>query len=178
VARAVGSRSFTFSLLVHSDAASPMVDWSQSSSILQVRAAARGSARSCVFAHKACASACVVRQRVRVRVRVRWLVQAMLFGCGVRARARVWCAHLLAADARARSCGRAPRARARALCCALPQVRSDCPPRQLVEFLLSDSGVLADQVRARRACACVRAHAWMPCARSLPRLLACDRCTL
>lgn len=38
VARAVGNRHFTFSLLVHSDGSSPMVDWSQSSSILQVRA--------------------------------------------------------------------------------------------------------------------------------------------
>lgn len=28
----------------------------------------------------------------------------------------------------------------------LLQVRSDCPPRQLVDFLLSDSGVQADQV--------------------------------
>jgi hypothetical protein len=27
------------------------------------------------------------------------------------------------------------------------QVRSDCPPRQLVEFLVSDTGVMADQVR-------------------------------
>jgi len=36
VARAVGMRHFTFSLLVHSDASSPMVDWSQNSSILQV----------------------------------------------------------------------------------------------------------------------------------------------
>jgi hypothetical protein len=36
VARAVGNRHFTFSLLVHSDASSPMVDWSQNSSILQV----------------------------------------------------------------------------------------------------------------------------------------------
>jgi hypothetical protein len=33
----VGNRQFTFSLLVHSDASSPMVDWSQNSSILQVR---------------------------------------------------------------------------------------------------------------------------------------------
>lgn len=39
VARAVGSRHFTFSLLVHSDGSSPMVDWSQNSSILQVRMA-------------------------------------------------------------------------------------------------------------------------------------------
>eukprot|EP00775_Hariotina_reticulata_P002792 gene2792-3085_t len=62
VARAVGMRHFTFSLLVHSDASSPMVDWSQNSSILQVR--------------------------------------------------------------------------------------SDCPPRQLVEFLVSDKGVLADQAAA------------------------------
>lgn len=30
--------------------------------------------------------------------------------------------------------------------CCLLQVRSDCPPRQLVDFLLSDSGVQADQV--------------------------------
>jgi hypothetical protein len=37
VCRAVGNRHFTFSLLVHSDASSPMVDWSQNSSILQVR---------------------------------------------------------------------------------------------------------------------------------------------
>lgn len=36
VSNAVGSRQFTFSLLVHSDAGSPMVDWSQNSSILQV----------------------------------------------------------------------------------------------------------------------------------------------
>jgi hypothetical protein len=36
VCRAVGNRHFTFSLLVHSDASSPMVDWSQNSSILQV----------------------------------------------------------------------------------------------------------------------------------------------
>ncbi|WIA32850.1 hypothetical protein OEZ86_006027 [Tetradesmus obliquus] len=62
VARAVGNRQFTFSLLVHSDASSPMVDWSQNSSILQVR--------------------------------------------------------------------------------------SDCPPRQLVEFLVSDTGVMADQAAA------------------------------
>lgn len=65
VARAVGNRNFTFSLLVHSDASSPMVDWSQNSSILQVR--------------------------------------------------------------------------------------SDCPPRQLVEFLVSDSGVMADQVSSKAA---------------------------
>jgi hypothetical protein len=39
VARAVGNRQFTFSLLVHSDASSPMVDWSQNSSILQVSGA-------------------------------------------------------------------------------------------------------------------------------------------
>lgn len=36
----MGSRHFTFSLLVHSDASSPMVDWSQNSSILQVRKSA------------------------------------------------------------------------------------------------------------------------------------------
>lgn len=39
------------------------------------------------------------------------------------------------------------------LCCLL-QVRSDCPPRQLVDFLLSDSGVQADQVGpAHKGCA-------------------------
>jgi hypothetical protein len=33
-------------------------------------------------------------------------------------------------------------------CCGcVLQVRSDCPPRQLVEFLVSDTGVMADQVR-------------------------------
>lgn len=36
------------------------------------------------------------------------------------------------------------------MCAVLPQVRSDCPPRQLVDFLLSDSGVQADQVRGRQ----------------------------
>jgi len=37
--------------------------------------------------------------------------------------------------------------------CALPtQVRSDCPPRQLVEFLVSDKGVMADQVGGRAGC--------------------------
>jgi hypothetical protein len=33
----VGSRRFTFSLLVHSDSSSPMIEFSQNSSILQVR---------------------------------------------------------------------------------------------------------------------------------------------
>lgn len=32
--------------------------------------------------------------------------------------------------------------------CGGTQVRSDCPPRQLVEFLVSDTGVMADQVRS------------------------------
>ena len=58
--QAISSCRFTFSLLVHSDVTSPMIDFSQNSSILQVR--------------------------------------------------------------------------------------SDCPPKQLVEFLVSDSGVLANQV--------------------------------
>jgi hypothetical protein len=50
VARAVGNRQFTFSLLVHSDASSPMVDWSQNSSILQVRAGQWSSAAAAAAA--------------------------------------------------------------------------------------------------------------------------------
>jgi hypothetical protein len=98
VAHAVGNRQFTFSLLVHSDAASPMVDWSQSSSILQV---------------------CVV------------LTQ------GSSARSRVSVRDVAAAPALTSLCAATDKQQ---------QVRSDCPPRQLVEFLLSDSGVQADQV--------------------------------
>ncbi len=37
IAAAIGSRSFAFSLLVHSDSTSPLVDFSRNSSILQVR---------------------------------------------------------------------------------------------------------------------------------------------
>jgi hypothetical protein len=44
---------------------------------------------------------------------------------------------------------------AAAVMCA-PQVRSDCPPRQLVEFLVSDTGVMADQVCAQAGDTCGR----------------------
>jgi hypothetical protein len=37
ILQVVGGRQFTFSLLVHSDAASPLVEFSASSSVLQVR---------------------------------------------------------------------------------------------------------------------------------------------
>jgi hypothetical protein len=46
----VGNRQFTFSLLVHSDASSPMVDWSQNSSILQVSAAGAATATAAAAA--------------------------------------------------------------------------------------------------------------------------------
>lgn len=52
VAHAVGSRHFTFSLLVHSDSSSPMVDWSQNSSILQVSSTNRCQA----WANATCSS--------------------------------------------------------------------------------------------------------------------------
>lgn len=45
------------------------------------------------------------------------------------------------------------------------QVRSDCPPKQLVEFLVSDGSMLADQVRALAA--------WRPHAGSMARRPHC-----
>lgn len=49
VEAAVAGRRFTFSLLVHSDSTSPMIDFSAKSSILQVR--------TCAYDARACAAA-------------------------------------------------------------------------------------------------------------------------
>lgn len=119
VARAVGNRHFTFSLLVHSDASSPMVDWSQNSSILQVCHLGLTLASALTDSLRRCCA---------------WVVS---------------CSAIASTLARWQAHGSPLAGPQHWVCCSLLclQVRSDCPPRQLVDFLLSDSGVEADQVR-------------------------------